>query len=99
MESDGDSSSSKKRFCSEIKLNGNIVTGIRGGESDVLDIVVPSGVTVISSSAFTFCSMMTSLTLPDTLVTIGSSSFIFCIGITSLKLPSSLTAIGNGALA
>ena len=60
-------------------------------------IVVPLGVTEISSYAFCHCRALTSLTLSHTVTSIGEGAFKKCIGLTSLTLPSTLTSVGDDA--
>ena len=66
------------------------------------DIVIPSSinyeaktysVTSIGSSAFEYCSGLTSVTIPNSVTSIGNYAFHGCNGLTSLTIPESVTSI------
>lgn len=67
------------------------------GENEIIDIVLPNSVEVISSMAFRNCPYLKSVEISNTVSIIGSSAFEGCTGITSVKIPDSVTAIGNDA--
>ena len=54
-------------------------------------------VTSIGSSAFYYCSGLTSVTIGNSVTSIGSSAFRYCSGLTSVTIPNSVTSIGSGA--
>ena len=54
-------------------------------------------VTSIGSSAFSYCSGLTSVTIPSSVTSIGSSAFSYCSGLTSVTIPESVTDIGSAA--
>ncbi len=60
---------------------------------------VPSGVTTIGASAFSYCTALTSVTLPDTVVTIDEYAFDSCEGLTSFTMTNSVTTINESAFA
>lgn len=66
-------------------------------------VTVPSKVTYggntynvisIGSSAFGYCSQLTSVTLPQSVTKIGSSAFYQCTGLQDINIPNSVTEIG-----
>ena len=59
--------------------------------------VIPSSVTSIGSSAFQYCSNLTSIEIPSSVTSIGSSAFQYCSSLTSIKIPSGVTSIGSNA--
>ena len=51
----------------------------------------------IGSSAFAYCTSLTSVTIPNSVTSIGSSAFSSCNNLTSIVIPDSVTSIGNSA--
>ena len=49
----------------------------------------------IGSSAFWYCTSLTSVTIPDNVTSIGYGAFCFCTSLTSVTIPNSVTSIGN----
>ena len=64
---------------------------------EIINLVIPEGVTSIGNYAFTDCSSVTSVTLPSSLTSIGENAFTSCEGLTSIALPGNLTSIGSRA--
>lgn len=64
---------------------------------NLVEIVIPEGVTSILQSAFEQCSNLVSITLPSTLTEIGYYVFRLCGSLKSITLPSTLTEIGTEA--
>ena len=54
-------------------------------------------VTSIGSSAFQFCSGLTSVTIPNSVTTIGNSAFNYCSNMTSVTIGNNVTSIGDYA--
>ncbi len=63
----------------------------------LVSIVLPEGLTTISSAAFYNCADLTSATLPSTLETIEGSAFAYCTGLMEVTLPSSLKTLEYSA--
>jgi hypothetical protein len=61
----------------------------------VTELVIPHGVTVISSHAFHFCSSLTSVTIPSGVTAISNYAFTFCDNLASVTIPRSVTSIGR----
>ncbi len=70
------------------------------------DIVIPTtidynsdsySVTSIGSSAFSWCTGLTSLEIPSNVTSIGTNAFRQCTGLTSVEIPCSVTSIGSSA--
>ena len=66
-------------------------------DGDGGDIVIPYGVTVIRSSAFSRCSRLTSVIIPDSVKTIGDDAFYECYGLTSVVIGDGVLTIGRDA--
>ena len=64
---------------------------------EVIDLVIPEGVTSIGDYAFDNCTSLASVTIPDRVTSIGTCSFRSCESLTSVTIPPSLTTIGSGA--
>ena len=65
--------------------------------TEITDLVIPSFVPSIGSSAFQYCSGLKSVTITEGVTSIGNSAFYGCTGLTSVTIPSSVTSIGNSA--
>lgn len=59
------------------------------------DLVIPDGITKISSHAFADCHGITSVTLPEGLSYIEAGAFSNCDNLTSVTIPKTLTALGG----
>ena len=57
------------------------------------EVVIPEGVTSISSNAFYDCDKLTSVILPDSVTSIGSYAFYYCNNLEEIYLPNSITNI------
>ena len=51
----------------------------------------------IGSSAFYYCTSLTSVTIPDSVTSIGDYAFRVCTSLTSVTIPDSVTYIGSDA--
>ncbi|MBQ5901380.1 MAG: leucine-rich repeat protein, partial [Clostridia bacterium] len=69
-------------------------------KSDLVSVdLTDSGITIISSGAFAFCSALATVTLTGNATYIGNSAFQSCTSLTSISIPSGVTSIGNYAFA
>ncbi len=68
------------------------------------DVTIPATVTYndvqykvtgIGTSAFRWCSDLTSIKIPASVTTIDSWAFDDCTGLTSIEIPASVTSIGE----
>ena len=56
-----------------------------------------TGLSEISSGAFSGCSSLTSVTIPNSVTNIGNRAFYDCSKLPSITIPNSVTSIGNYA--
>ena len=61
------------------------------------DVVIPWGVTKIGDSAFSYRTMVTSVTIPESVTSIGEKAFYYCTSLASVTIPNSVTSIGDSA--
>ncbi len=61
--------------------------------------IIPDGIKVIGSHAFTGCAQLTAITLPDSVTTIGTEAFHACFSLTDVTIPRGVIHIGGGAFA
>ena len=59
------------------------------------DFIIPNSVTTIGSSAFSYCSKLTSMEIPNSVTEIGTCAFMACSKLTSVEIPNSVTSIGS----
>ena len=61
--------------------------------------VIPAdgSVTIIGTSAFSYCDGLTSIVIPDSITSIGSYAFYSCDNLTSVTIGSGVESIGNYA--
>ena len=66
-------------------------------DGELVEDVVLSDATKISSYAFYKYTSLTSITIPDSVTSIGREAFQYCTSLTSITIPDSVTSIGDGA--
>ena len=66
-------------------------------DTEIVNLVIPEGVTSIGNYAFGDCSGLTSVTIPTSITSIGDYAFSGCSGLTSVTIPASVTSIGKNA--
>ena len=64
---------------------------------EVVNLVIPNGVTNIGDRAFSDCSVLASVTIPDSVASIGNAAFYGCSGLASVSIPDGVTNIGASA--
>lgn len=67
-------------------LNGN----------EIVDLVIPEGVTGIGDYAFARCAL-TTVAISDSVTSIGKGAFTLCDGLTSIMIPDGVTSVGEDA--
>lgn len=76
----------------------NIEDGIlKNYTGESLNVVIPEGVTAISSSAFSHCKNLQSVTIPDSVTPISESAFFGCSSLQSVTIPDAVTSISEYA--
>ncbi len=70
---------------------------VTGNCKDILEIVVPEGVTRIDAGTAPHCSQLETVELPDSLTYIAASAFISCPRLKELHVPDGVTTIEEGA--
>lgn len=69
------------------------------GNSDILSVVIPEGVTFIWQGAFSMMPNLTSVILPEGVIGIGEGAFAENENLTSITLPSTLSNLPDNAFA
>ena len=57
--------------------------------------VIPSSVTSIGNSAFSYCSSLSEVVIPSSVNSIGNSAFSCCSSLSKVVIPTSVTSIGH----
>ena len=83
-------------------LNGNFAWVMRGIKAhlfidgkELIDLVIPEGITEVKNYAFNGYTGLKSVTFPTTLTKIGFSAFSNCTGLTAVNLPDNITELGQ----
>ena len=66
-------------------------------ETEITDLVIPSGVNKIADYAFYYCESLASVSFPNSLTSIGRASFWKCSALKAISIPNSVTEIGEAA--
>lgn len=81
--------------------NGASVVGISSdafvGNTDIVQIVIPSSVKKIGSNAFKRCTGLVDVVFNEGLETIGASAFMYCTALRSVDIPDSVKTIYTAA--
>lgn len=65
--------------------------------TEIIDLVIPSGVITIGRNALADCHGLIGVTIPNSVTTIGNSAFRLCTGLKDITIPNSVTSIGREA--
>ncbi len=65
--------------------------------TNLANVNIPDGVTIIEGSAFSFCTNLINIKIPDGVTSIGDYAFCECTSLTNIKIPDSVTSIGDYA--
>ena len=91
-----------EKIARDFFIKNGVLVKYRGSDSHV---TIPSSVTSIGESAFTFKENenilenknLRSVTIPSSVTSIGRRAFYKCVNLTSITIPSSVTSIGESA--
>jgi hypothetical protein len=61
--------------------------------TDISDIIIPEGITLVSSNAFNYCNKLETVTLPSTIKTLYYTCFSWCPKLKNINLPEGLQEI------
>lgn len=64
---------------------------------DLINVVLPNGLTNISNAAFAGCEHLEALAIPNSVTNIGGGAFSGCYRLANIAIPSGVTSIGDGA--
>ena len=64
---------------------------------NIKSYVIPSSVTSIGDSAFSWCDSLSEIVIPSSVTSIGDSAFYDCDSLSEIVIPSSVTSIGDSA--
>ena len=64
---------------------------------NIKSYVIPSSVTSIGDSAFSYCRSLSEIVIPSSVTSIGKGAFSGCRSLSEIVIPSSVTSIGKGA--
>ena len=62
---------------------------------EIVDLVIPEGITELKNAAFCTCKGLKSVSFPTSLTKIGSHAFLRCSGLENIILPDNITEVGE----
>ncbi|MDR0983450.1 MAG: leucine-rich repeat protein [Ruminococcus sp.] len=62
-------------------------------QTDITEVILPDGITLIKQGAFYSCTDLASITLPSLLEKIGIDAFFYCKSLSSVIIPDGVTEI------
>lgn len=84
-----------EKYDSRDNCNAIIETSTNKLITGCKNTVIPTSVTSLEGSAFSYCSGLTSIAIPNSVTKIGSSAFSDCSALTSITLPNSVTSLDD----
>ena len=64
---------------------------------NIKSYVIPSSVTSIGDSAFSWCDSLSEIVIPSSVTSIGKGAFSCCDSLSEIVIPSNVTSIGDSA--
>ena len=94
--------SALKAFYGKFASNDNRCLVVDGellafAPSGIKDYTIPNSVTSIGSSAFSYCTDLTSVIMPNSVKSIGNLAFNSCTGLKYVTISNSVSSIGHEA--
>ena len=71
--------------------------GVFSGRNDIVEVVLPEGITEITESMFCRCKNLERVVLPDSIIKIDWYAFSGCTKLKDFTFPNKVTKIGVGA--
>ena len=65
--------------------------------AQIVEVVLPDGITTIGNQAFRNCSKMESINLPQSITSIGASAFSYCSVLKTVTIPGTVQSMGGSA--
>ncbi|MBO4613287.1 MAG: leucine-rich repeat domain-containing protein [Bacteroidaceae bacterium] len=82
-------------FGSYIMGNGYDIHLYSGYDTEITDLVIPSGVTTVRSNAFQYCSGLQTVVIGDDVESVMSGAFVYCTNLREITFGKSLTNLDN----
>ena len=76
---------------------GKVAYKYKGAMPEGTGMIIADGTLGIAGSAFSYCRMLTSVTIPNSVTSIGENAFYDCSGLASVTIGNSVTSIGDEA--
>lgn len=78
-------------------ISGYLTSSASNYKKNLIEVVIPEGVTEIEDAAFYECMSLKKITLPSTLKTIGAAAFQSCHALTDVNIPEGVNTIKSRA--
>ena len=76
---------------------GKVAYHYKGTMPSGTNMTLKEGTLGIASSAFSYCTGLTSIVIPNSVIKIGEEAFWDCTGLTSIDIPNSVTEVDEDA--